>query len=150
MLTVRLKIQIFRSSKKLAKKKPYSEIIKELNQYFKMEENTDINDDVCFSYSITKGDLTWLMQISMIGKYALLINSKEKTTEEYSPETEKEYEKIIKNLLNKNGIKILEQKILEQDLGYTGDFWEMGNVYNFLFSDTDFLPWGEQPLQNSI
>jgi hypothetical protein len=122
----------------------YRFIIEKLANIFDVTEVTDLNDDVCFRYVLKKDSQSWVLEISMLGPYAVII----KTTAEMNyllveaPEMSK-YENQIVSALNLGAIVLLKKMQLEEQcnlkLFNTGS--EKTCIYQALFSDVTMLPW---------
>ena len=128
-------------------RQPYKSLMNKLREFLTVVENTDPNDDVCFSYFLESAVCRWILQLSMLAKYAVLLRIAENdavhevlTIE--SPDKDFD-ERRIKELLTNSGIILLSKKNLEQPIDLVLFNTEIGNahVYQALFSDTDVLPW---------
>ncbi len=119
--------------------KPYDALIKNLRELFDVEEITDTNDDVSFRYLLSKSSEQWVVELSMLGRYAVILGQHGLVTLSHSTQQEQR----ILSLLLENQFVVLEQQQLEQPVSITLSNTEPENVciYQALFSDTDLLPW---------
>lgn len=121
-------------------KRPYDDIVQKLSKYFNIEETTDPNEDVSFVFALSQGVDSWLLQLSMIGPYAIILGDHDVVTTDGDDRSEFE-EKILEVLLN-NDIKVLSSAYLQQYISLNLFNTDVGNVriYQALFSDVDALP----------
>ncbi|MCG7977441.1 MAG: hypothetical protein N0E58_04790 [Candidatus Thiodiazotropha endolucinida] len=124
--------------------KPYSSLIRVFKSIYVIEDITDINDDVSFRYLLSNSNNKWIIELSMLGLYAVLLRAqnsgKLKLVDADNALSE---EKEIISLLRKHQFEILMQYILEQHvvLNLFNTDTENVCIYQALFSDTDILPW---------
>ncbi len=124
--------------------KPYGMLIEKLRDFFEVEELTDSNDDVGFRYVVSKSNDHWIIELSMLGRYAAVFRiSKAGRTEFVSPDTTVPEEMNIISLLLGDQFEILGQDELELSVALKLFNAEPENVclYQALFSDVDVLPW---------
>lgn len=124
---------------KVHSRNPYINISNSLERVFDLDENTDVNDDVCFSYLLSKSQWSWLLQLSMVGRYSILKFASEENLSldiEHQIEVRK-IEKSICEVLSENGIVILSKEIAQAVLVPGNAFWNEGTVYQLLFSDLE-------------
>ena len=127
--------------------KPYAALIQELEKLYAVEEITDSNDDVSFRYAISKSNNQWVIELSMLGLYAVVLRVQSNgDIELVSPNTSEPGEKDVISWLLMNQIEVLTQNELEQPVALALFNTEPENVCNYqaLFSDTDVLPWRKQ------
>ncbi|MEQ9345462.1 MAG: hypothetical protein RIG26_03370 [Thalassospira sp.] len=120
---------------------PYINILNSLEREFDLDENTDVNDDVCFSYFLSKSQWSWLLQLSMVGRYSILKFVSEANLSldiEHQIEVRK-IEQSISEVLIENGIVILSKEIAQEVLVPENEFWDDGTVYQLLFSDLELF-----------
>jgi hypothetical protein len=123
---------------------PYFSLLNELKIVFEVEEITDINDDVSFQYVLSTSGKQWVIQVSMIGLYAIVLKILDDGDLEFvRPDSSTIEEQKIISLLLENQFSILKQEILEYPCSLKLFNTESENVciYQALFSDTDILPW---------
>ena len=126
---------------------PYRDIVTEIGKKFLIEDIADTNDDVSFRYKLSMKTKTWILEISMVGPYAVLL--KEKNEYEYkivdSDLCMLEESKII-SLCRQGNIVFLKRHDLEVpvDLKLFNADPENVCIYQALFSDVDVLPWAHQ------
>ncbi|WP_369601099.1 hypothetical protein AAIA72_14985 [Hahella sp. SMD15-11] len=124
--------------------RPYEFLIQKIRNIFEVEELTDPNDDVSFRYLLSKSKKQWVLELSMLGRYATILRIPEVgPIRVVSKDTSVQEEKDILSLLMENQFKVLEQQDLEQpfSLRLSNTEPEKVCVYQALFSDTDVLPW---------
>ena len=124
--------------------RPYESLIQQIRSLFEVEELTDSNDDVSFRYLLSKQKNQWLVELSMLGRYATVLRISEiGPIRVITQNTCAQEEQKIFSLLMENQFKILEQQELEQPFPLSLSNAEPENVciYQALFSDTDVLPW---------
>jgi len=124
--------------------RPYESLIQQMRSLFEVEELTDSNDDVSFRYLLSRSKNQWVVELSMLGRYATVLRISEVgpirvVTQNISVQEEQK----IFSLLMENQFKVLEQQELEQPFPIRLSNTEPENVciYQALFSDTDVLPW---------
>jgi hypothetical protein len=134
-------------SKAIAEQR-YSDLVSELRKKFQIEEDTDSNYDVSFGYILKKDSALWVLRISMVGPYAVLLRLKDRgagAVEVVSPYATilTDDEKWIKKALDRAGLELLNRGELETPVQMALTIASPGNVklYQVLFTDTDFLPW---------
>lgn len=124
--------------------RPYDPLIQQIRKIFEVEEITDSNDDVSFCYLLSKPKDQWVIELSMLGRYAVVfrisdVGAIKIVTQNASVPEEQE----IFSLLRANEFEVLEQRELEQSFPLKLSNTDSENVciYQALFSDTDVLPW---------
>lgn len=124
--------------------RPYDSIIQQMRSLFEVEEITDSNDDVSFRYLLSKSKNQWVIELSMLGRYATVLRiSGARHIRVVTQNTSVQEEQKIFSLLTENQFKVLGQQDLEQSFPLKLPNTEPGNVciYQALFSDTDVFPW---------
>lgn len=129
-------------------KYPYEDLIRQIRTYFQVQEETDPNEDVSFSYSLFREQDQWILRISMIGPYAVLLRVGKSDASEIVSCTVRMLsisEKELMNILADNGIRLLDHDTLclPIPLKLFNAEPENTRVYQALFTDSDFLPWEE-------
>jgi len=134
----------FQFVSKAVDENPYANIVQEISNIVDVNENTDINDDVCFSYLLKYKNNMWALQFSMIGLFGVFMRVNNNCNTLLTQLTENGIieNQIIDNLLN-NHIQLLDQELLEMPVNISLFNTESDNtkIYQMLFSDMDFLPW---------
>lgn len=126
---------------------PYNAVIRQLEQWFLVEEDTDLNADVSFQYILKLGDNIWSLQLSMLGPYAAIyrVIKPGAAFKVLAPNTTSlsEADKVLMQVLRDNGILVLDQETLEYPVSLRLSYTEPGNtrIYQALFGDYDVLPW---------
>ncbi|HET7585093.1 MAG TPA: hypothetical protein VFK13_09300 [Gemmatimonadaceae bacterium] len=125
--------------------RPYQSVEQALSRTFTLKEVTDTNDDVSFVYEVGRGERTWLLQLSMVGPFAVLLHDATGGgCEPVGLQAADEIEHEIIHAIQTRGIQILDREILEVPVAlrlYNTDPGRV-RVFQALFSDTDILPWG--------
>lgn len=136
-------------------KKPYQLLVNVLQQKFTVQDVTSFNIDVSFRYLLTAREEKWVLELSMLGPYAVLLrlNHQEPPLTK-STSTLSEKEKYLVNLLEEFSIVLLDKEMLEYPINLVLFNTEPQYVrlYQALFVDTWLLPWEpyEAPLRNSL
>ena len=128
---------------KIANSRPYEPLIQELKELFDIEETTDTNEDVCFCYVLSESKNKWVVELSMVGLYAVILGVTEDGSIALVATSTSEQEEKIVSLLGKYKFKVLQRQELEQPIALNLCNTEPEDVfmYQALFSDTDVLPW---------
>ncbi len=127
---------------------PYSELIEELRYRFEVEEYTDVNYEVSFQFVLR--DATGArrrLELSMLGRYAVLTRLPAKqpsaviTQATSGIATE---EAAILSILERHDVVPLDAVLLAEPVKLRLNSADPENVrvYQALFVDSDFLPWG--------
>ena len=124
-------------------RRPYKEFEKKVKAICVMEEVTDLNNEVCFSYQLVHLSEKLFHQISMVGPYCTLFRM---TTsgliliQEVTVLTR--FEDDVLTLIQEEGLKLLNREQLETKIQIKLFNAEEPHIcfYNALFSDTDILP----------
>lgn len=130
--------------KKAISSRPYETLAQRMLSLFDVEEITEPNDDVSFRYLIAKSNRRWVIELSMIGRYAVVLRlSDAGAVEIVTPETSVEEERDIFSILASGEVVVVKKKDLERPFPLKLSNTEPENVcvYQALFSDTDVLPW---------
>jgi hypothetical protein len=127
---------------------PYEELIQQVKENFQTQEDTDPNDDVSFGYLLIKGDKRWILRLSMLGKYAILLRLNEGgDTEILSYQSPKNYdlEKNLITILINHKIELISRETALYPVELRLSNAELGNtrVYQALFTDTEIIPGAE-------
>jgi len=133
-------------------KRPYEKVIQQISHHFQVEEDTDPNDDVSFGYVLTKGGEQWVLRISMLGPYAVVLRLHQPTGVEvlaHRAQVSSRAEKALITTLADQSIRLLDRDALRMPVPMRLFNAEPENtrVYQALFTDTDSLPWEESPRQ---
>jgi len=127
------------------RRRPYQPLVDELAAIVSVEENTDPNDDVSFSFVLGLGESAWSLRLSMIGPYALLLRAHPSVVEFLPPEPDERSatERRIVELLASHGVQLLDRDLLEEpvDFAVTDSEADQPRLYQALFSDEVELPW---------
>jgi hypothetical protein len=127
---------------------PYRELVESLTSNYSVIDNTDPNDDVCFSLELEGGNHKWLLQLSMIGRYAACcrLSSSGHVDEVLSSVTGDviDDELELRKLLSDHKVRLMTRGEMEKPINLSLINTEPEDVciYQALFSDTDIYPWG--------
>lgn len=125
---------------------PYAPLVHRLGEEFDCGEETEPNDDVSFGYLLTNRRGAWVLRLSMIGPYAVLMRLQDDGgTEVVVAEGDEvtEDERRLLRLLEAEGITAIDRETLTRPFPLTLPNTTPGDVriYQALFTDTDVLPW---------
>ncbi len=127
--------------------RPYDPLIKRLRDYAAVEECTEAEDDVCFSYFLKGRDSLWKLDLSLVGPFGIFVRLKNRVAStdflHFSKGDLNGYERKILDMLNGSGIRLLTVDELSMDMPLMLFNTAKGNVrlYQALFSDREALPW---------
>jgi hypothetical protein len=124
--------------------RPYERVVQQIGTKFQVEEDTDPNDDVSFGYFLTNGPQHWVLRISMLGPYAVLLRVSDSERAELvtsSEEAMSDAERDLLHILADNEVSLLAREVLLQPVPLSLFNAEDTRVYQALFTDTDILPW---------
>lgn len=114
----------------------YKEFISELSTIYSFEENTDLNYDVCLSLQVNIRKKLFVVQLSLVGKYAVILTSNGQLA------NKDDQIKDLQNLLKKHEIVLLEKKeLLDQIKFQLEDKLEDVPIYKILFSYDETPSW---------
>ena len=133
-------------------KRPYEKVIRQISTPFQVEEDTDPNDDVSFGYVLTKGSERWVLRLSMLGPYAVLLRLHQAARIEvmaHRAHVSSNSEKDLMTTLADHSIRLLDRDalLIPVPMRLFNAEPENTRVYQALFTDTDILPWEESPPQ---
>lgn len=127
-------------------RRPHEELARELSHHFEVSEDTDPNDDVSFVYQLRRGGSTWILRVSMVGPYAILLRLVENggadvISDDTAPRSESETD-LLKRLSSRQ-LQVLDRDTLLQPvpLMLFNTAPENTRIYQALFCDSDILPW---------
>ncbi|UWP99361.1 hypothetical protein [Aliiroseovarius crassostreae] len=129
---------------KALKNRPYNLLIEQLSNCFVIEELTDPNEDVCFRYLLKNADQNWVLELSMLGKFAVVLSILEGGEANLiDGKTDVLEEVTILSLLNNNEFALLGREELEEPIDLVLHYTEKKNtcIYHAMFSDLDIRPW---------
>lgn len=125
---------------------PYARLLHQLSEKFVIEDITDVNYDVSFVFVLQQIRLSYILRLSMLGNYGLLMKSDLGSKGYWSISTENLFdsnEEAIIKALQKNNVELLDQETLELPVKIKlfNTAPEDVRVYQALFCDNDVLPW---------
>lgn len=129
---------------------PYRAIVDRLEQTFEVEEDTDPDDDVSFGYLLRRGSRDWVLRLSMVGPYGMLLRDPEGRPEVVTgvvgPRSDDEA--AIVRVVREGGVTLLGSDALAESVPLRLlDADEDALLYQALFTETDFLPWEPLPAE---
>lgn len=133
--------------RKVFSARPYDPLIKRMRDYAVVEECTEAEDDVCFSYLLKGRNALWKLDLSVVGPYGIFVRLRSRVEAEdfitYSRDDLTGFEIKISDLLKRAGVKLLSMDELNVSMPMT--LYNTGRdkvrLYQALFSDRDRLPW---------
>lgn len=136
--------------KKVLHARPYEPLIRKLRDFFAIEELSEAEDDVCFSYLLKGQTALWKLDLSVVGPYGILVrlrNPVRATDFLVLDQTDRidltGPERKVLDLLRLSGIKLLGVDELSISVPITLYNTEksQAKLYHALFSDREALPW---------
>ena len=127
--------------------RPYDPLIKRLRDYAVVEECTESDDDVCFSYFLKGRDALWKLDLSLVGPFGIFVRAKSRVSSQdflhFGRGDLNGYERKILDMLSSSGIRLLTVDELSLEVPLALFNAARGNVrlYQALFSDREALPW---------
>jgi|GEM_PF-6423257 len=120
---------------------PYSEVIEDISNHFEVTEDTDLNYDRSFVYYLRKDKETYLLRISMVGKYAVVIDEHGKHAG-LSTNTSRANLVLLKNILLNHHIVLVKPAILSHTVTMNLNLKQPTkvNLYQVLFDEIDNYP----------
>jgi hypothetical protein len=133
--------------RKVFSARPYDPLIKRMRDYAVVEECTEAEDDVCFSYLLKGRNALWKLDLSVVGPYGIFVRLRNRVESEdfivYSRDDLTGFEVKMADLLKRAGVKLLSMDELNVAMPMT--LYNTGRdkvrLYQALFSDRDRLPW---------
>lgn len=123
----------------------YSRVVDQLSSSFSIDDQTDENVDVSFFYDLRSSEGEWVLRLSMVGSYAMLLRIERggKAKIVSGEGVVLPAEKNIISILEGNGVELLDQQALKMPLRIKlfNTAREDAKIYQAMFSDTDVLPW---------
>jgi hypothetical protein len=124
----------------------YPAMIGQLAQWFSTQDDTDVNTDVSFGCLLASGCERWLLRVSMVGPYAVLVRlGREVGGVVLSGPTasSSEAEQQLIGTVAASGLRLLDRDLLSRTVPLRLLAAPSGtvSVYQALFVDTDFPPW---------
>ncbi len=133
--------------KRVFNARPYDPLIKRLRDYTAVEECTEGEDDVCFSYFLKGRNSLWKLDLSIVGPFGIFVRLKSRISREdflhYGTSDAAGIEQKVLDILKGGGIKLMTTDELSQEIPMTLFNTNGGQVrlYQALFSDREHLPW---------
>lgn len=133
--------------KRMQSARPYEPVIRKLRDYAAIEQISEADDDVCFSYLLKGRNTLWKLDLSLVGPFAIFVRLKSKVTEQdflYPGKGDLVgFETKIVDIVKTSGVKLMTPSELAIPMPMTLFNTEKNNVrlYQALFSDREQLPW---------
>lgn len=127
--------------------RPYDPLIRRLRDYAAIEECTEGEEDVCFSYLLKGRAQLWKLDLSVIGPFGIFVRLKARVGRDdflhYSRGDLAGFETRILDLLKGGGIRLMTADELDTALPMTlyNTAPNQVRLYQALFSDRERLPW---------
>jgi hypothetical protein len=124
----------------------YRTLIRNLAERYTLDADTDLNSDVSFGCVLRYGAERWVLRVSMVGPYAMLLRLRGQggATLVSSPDpSSSEAEQELIGAVEDSGLRLLDRTVLAApvNLRLFNTAPNRTRVYQALFVDTDFLPW---------
>lgn len=127
--------------------RPYDELVATIIEELELaaDEYTDLNDDSCFGYTLSRDGVSWILELSMVGPFAAFSRIHENGRKILAADDcdLTAPERRVLDLLTSRKLRIMRREELEQpiELRLFNTDPENTRIYQALFSDTDILPW---------
>ena len=127
--------------------RPYEPVVKRLRDYAAVEELTEADDDVCFSYFLKGRAALWKLDLSLVGPFGIFVRLKNKVDRDdflFPARSDLvDFEVKMIDILKASGIRFLTADDLTLKLPMTlfNTAKDATCVYQALFSDRPNLPW---------
>ena len=133
--------------KKVFSARPYDPLIKRLRDYAAVEELTEAEDDVCFSYLLKGRATLWKLDLSIVGPFGIFVRLGPRISPndflDYGKDDLTSFEHRIMEILRGFSIKLMtvEELSIEMPMKLYNTDRERVRLYQALFSDRERLPW---------
>jgi hypothetical protein len=126
--------------------KPYEAIIARLSGHgIAVVEKTDLNEDVAFTYELSQGDDLLVLQLSMVGPYAILLRDMAGSSVALTSREPRlsSFERTVLATVADSGLEFLDEATLSVPIPLQLNYVDPADttVYQALFSDVELLPW---------
>ncbi|MFE2175814.1 hypothetical protein [Kitasatospora sp. NPDC059462] len=140
----------FSFAARACQRQPYRRLMERISEFSKVEDNTHLDEDVCFYCKISSSSGNWHLLLSMVGPYAMLFRAPK--AHRWSARViltpivdglERDEEKIFA-LICQWGFSIVsgdQSKIPVEFPEWPGGPMEEGPLFRILFSDAWDLAW---------
>ncbi|MFC4069388.1 hypothetical protein [Actinoplanes subglobosus] len=143
----------FRAINETMGRQPWARLVAEIGLQFTVEDETDDNNDVAFTYVLGDEGREWVLGLSAVGPYALVGRISPdggfwSALLEPSSRDLDGHERWLLRTLEKEGLRLLGRAELEKPVALRLAGMEPGRVrfYQALFTRSDILPWDDQTL----
>ena len=133
--------------KKVFSARPYDPLIKRLRDYAAVEECTEGEEDVCFSYFLKGRNQLWKLDLSIVGPFGIFVRLKSRCERSdflhYGSADVVGFERKILDILKGAGVKLMtvDELSVEMPMTLYNTDREKVRLYQALFSDRSALPW---------
>jgi len=124
----------------------YRTLVGKLAARFTLAADTDPDSDVSLGFVLRHGHQRWVLRVSMVGPYAVLLRLGEhgNATLVSGPDpSSSETERRLIEAVEDSGLRLLDRTLLATPVALRlfNTAPDRTRVYQALFVDTDFLPW---------
>ena len=133
--------------KKIFSARPYDPLIKRVRDYAVVEECTEGEEDVCFSYFLKGRAQLWKLDLSIVGPFGIFVRLKSRIEKSdflsYTTGDVVGFERKILDILKVAGIRLMttDELSVEMPMALYNTDREKVRLYQALFSDRASLPW---------
>ncbi len=127
--------------------RPYDPVIKRLRDYAAVEELTEADDEVCFTYLLKGRAALWKLDLSLVGPFGLFVRLTSRVNRDdflFAGKSDVvDFEVKIIDILKGAGIRLLnaDDLALPMPIALFATGKEQARLYQALFSDRLKLPW---------
>jgi hypothetical protein len=127
--------------------RPYDPLIKRLRDYCVVEEMTQAEDDVCFTYLVKGQSALWRLDLSIVGPFAIFVRVKNRVSSDdflFPGRVDLTgFETKVLDLMKSAGIKLMTTQELSVEMPMTLYNTNKKKVclYQALFSDRELPLW---------
>jgi hypothetical protein len=130
---------------------PYDGLTEELARFGHLEDDTDVNCDVSFTYLVRRRQRPISVRLSMVGPYALLLVATSDHPDgpldviSTVDDAGSQDERAIVELLDQQGFKVMSGETLERTIRFSLNNEQVAPLYRALFSFEEEIPWRGLP-----
>lgn len=131
---------------------PYGGVAEELARFGEVEDDTDVNCDVSFTYLVRRPQRPISVRLSMVGPYALVLvvtsDDPDAPLDVVAAvdDADSADERAIVELLDGQGFTVLSSQTLERSIPFSLDGEQFAPLYRALFSFEGLIPWRGLPV----
>lgn len=131
--------------KKVFSARPYDPLVKRLRDYAVVEECTEAEDDVCFSYFLKGQASLWKLDLSLVGPFGIFVRLRNRVATDdflyFGKDGITSFETKILDILKPAGIRLMSAEELACQMPMQLYNTKNVRLYQALFSDREALPW---------